>query len=74
MTADPTERYRQWLGFVLLSGLTLIVLVVVPWELIVRHGQDPGVWSATVVLISIILLGPLGIKITRSNSNGKKDL
>lgn len=74
MTTDPTERYRQWLGLLLLVGLTATVLVVVPWELLVRHGQDPGVWSAVVVLIGIILVGPLGIKIVRNgNRNGKED-
>jgi hypothetical protein len=66
---DPTERAKQWLGFVLLVGLTGIVLVAVAVELLLRHGDDPGVWSGCLVLISIILIGPVGIRIVSKRSD-----
>lgn len=72
LAIDPTERPRQWLGFVLLVGLVVIVLVVTPWEFIIRHGEDPGVWSGCLVLISIVLIGPVGIKIVSRGSRASR--
>lgn len=72
MPLDPTQRYRQWLGFVFLVGLAALDIPAIGWEIFIRHGQDPGVFSACFVVTSIILVGPLGIKVVaRGNGNGK---
>lgn len=69
MANDPTERAKQWLGFLLLCGLTAIVLVAVAVELLFRRGaEDFGVWSGCLVLISVILVGPVGIRIVSKRS------
>lgn len=74
LAIDPTERPRQWLGFILLVGLVAIVLTVLPIEFLVRHGDDPGVWSGCLVLISIVLIGPVGIRIvSRGRSSPPTD-
>lgn len=67
VAVDPTQRYRQWLGLVFLVALAALDIPVIGWEVFVRHGADPGVFSAAFVITSLILVGPLGVKIVRSN-------
>lgn len=63
MGTDPTEGPKRWLGFFFLCGLSAITLVTIAVELIFRHGEDYGVWSACLPLIGLIVLGPAGIRI-----------
>jgi hypothetical protein len=67
---DPTEKLRQWTGALFLIGLAALDIPAIGWEIFVRHGTDPGVFSAAFVITSIILVGPLGIRIVRRNGNG----
>lgn len=73
LAVDPTERPRQWLGFTLLAGLVVIILVTIPWEFIVRRGQDPGVWTGCLVLISIVLIGPVGVRLVTKRGGDRDD-
>lgn len=73
MGTDPTERPRQWLGFAFLCGLAVITLPTLAWELVIRRAHDPGVWSGCLVLTSIILIGPVGIKIVQLRRGDPSD-
>lgn len=71
MATDPTERVRQWTGAIFLAALAIVDVAAMAFELIYRHGVDPGVDSGIVVIAGIILAGPVGIKIIRGDrSNG----
>lgn len=61
-----------------LVGLVVITLPTIAWELVIRHADDWGVWSGCLVLTSIILVGPVGVKIfpkqrsdPRENGDGR---
>lgn len=61
---------RQWTGALFLAALAAVDVVAIVVELIYRHGRDPGVDSAIVVIATIVLAGPVGIKIVRDRGNG----
>jgi hypothetical protein len=62
---DPTERVRQWTGAIFLAGLAALDIPAMGWEFFIRHGEDPGVISAIFVIATIVLAGPVGIRIVR---------
>lgn len=70
MATDPTERARQWLGVAFLGALAAVDVVAIIVELIYRHGVDPGGDSLIVAITTIVLAGPVGIKIVKDRGNG----
>jgi hypothetical protein len=70
VATDPTEKFRQWTGALFLGGLAVADLVAIVVEVIFRHGTDPGVDSIIVVIATIVLAGPVGIKIVRDRGTG----
>ena len=69
MTIDPKEQVRWWIGTAFLGGLAAMLLPIIVWEFVVRHGNDPGVWSGIGVFSTAIIAGPIGIRVYRERKD-----
>lgn len=73
VTTDPTEKFKQWTSALFLAGLAALDIPILIWEFVVRKGNDPGIISAAFVIVTVVLAGPVGIRIVRNgggNGNG----
>lgn len=52
-----------------LIGLAVLDVPAIGWEIFIRHGVDPGAISAMFVITSVILVGPLGIRVVKKNGD-----
>lgn len=74
VATDPTEKFKQWTSAVFLAALAALDIPVIIWEFVVRKGNDPGIISAAFVIVTVVLAGPVGIRIVRNgNGNGGGD-
>lgn len=71
MTTDPVERLREWTSAIFVTALAAITLPVAVWEMVVRHGADPGVDSALAFSIGVIVAGKVAI--TRAKDRVDRD-
>lgn len=69
MTIDPVERLREWTSAVFLAALALVTLGVGVWEMVTRHGTDPGVDSALAFSVGVILAGKVAISRATKNDS-----
>lgn len=65
MVARDPETALRWTIVALLIAISTIVVPIIVWEFVWRHGRDNGVTTGIGVLITFVVAGPVGIKVTR---------